>query len=146
MSNEIGRNDRCPCGSGRKHKNCCGRSQSPVHVLYIHPAKFGVGFERAGEPVGRPYGLIPMGLVALVNVLRENGIGVKGLNYPMESLLDERFDLRKWLSGQPDVRVVLIDLHWYEHAYGAIDVARAWSERRLRSLDLTALYCSGNWA
>jgi tetratricopeptide (TPR) repeat protein len=21
----IGRNDRCPCGSGRKHKKCCGR-------------------------------------------------------------------------------------------------------------------------
>jgi uncharacterized protein len=22
---EIGRNDPCPCGSGRKHKQCCGR-------------------------------------------------------------------------------------------------------------------------
>ena len=22
---KIGRNDPCPCGSGRKHKKCCGR-------------------------------------------------------------------------------------------------------------------------
>ena len=24
---EIGRNDPCPCGSGKKYKNCCGRNQ-----------------------------------------------------------------------------------------------------------------------
>jgi preprotein translocase subunit SecA len=23
---KIGRNDPCPCGSGKKYKNCCGRS------------------------------------------------------------------------------------------------------------------------
>jgi preprotein translocase subunit SecA len=22
---KVGRNDPCPCGSGRKHKKCCGR-------------------------------------------------------------------------------------------------------------------------
>ena len=22
---EVGRNDPCPCGSGKKYKNCCGR-------------------------------------------------------------------------------------------------------------------------
>jgi len=26
MSNETGRNDPCPCGSGKKYKNCCGRA------------------------------------------------------------------------------------------------------------------------
>ena len=25
---KIGRNDACPCGSGKKYKNCCGRSAS----------------------------------------------------------------------------------------------------------------------
>ena len=25
--NDIGRNDPCPCGSGKKYKNCCGRNQ-----------------------------------------------------------------------------------------------------------------------
>ena len=24
-SDKIGRNDPCPCGSGKKYKNCCGR-------------------------------------------------------------------------------------------------------------------------
>jgi hypothetical protein len=24
-SEKIGRNDLCPCGSGRKHKRCCGK-------------------------------------------------------------------------------------------------------------------------
>ena len=26
---KIGRNDYCPCGSGKKFKNCCGISQAP---------------------------------------------------------------------------------------------------------------------
>ena len=25
--NDIGRNDPCPCGSGKKYKNCCGRNK-----------------------------------------------------------------------------------------------------------------------
>ena len=28
----IGRNDKCPCGSGKKYKNCCGKN---VHTIYI---------------------------------------------------------------------------------------------------------------
>ena len=24
ISEKVGRNDRCPCGSGKKHKKCCG--------------------------------------------------------------------------------------------------------------------------
>ena len=24
---KIGRNDLCPCGSGKKYKNCCGRNE-----------------------------------------------------------------------------------------------------------------------
>jgi preprotein translocase subunit SecA len=23
--NEVGRNDPCPCGSGKKYKKCCGK-------------------------------------------------------------------------------------------------------------------------
>jgi preprotein translocase subunit SecA len=25
---KIGRNDPCPCGSGKKYKNCCGMNKS----------------------------------------------------------------------------------------------------------------------
>lgn len=36
MSKKIRRNDPCPCGSGKKYKNCCmGSEQSqPIHSLY----------------------------------------------------------------------------------------------------------------
>ena len=27
---KIGRNDPCPCGSGKKYKNCCGRNQQKI--------------------------------------------------------------------------------------------------------------------
>ncbi|UUZ77882.1 SEC-C domain-containing protein [Polaromonas sp. P1(28)-13] len=30
MNHKIGRNDPCPCGSGRKYKHCCGQSAAPV--------------------------------------------------------------------------------------------------------------------
>ena len=26
VGKKIGRNDPCPCGSGKKYKNCCGRN------------------------------------------------------------------------------------------------------------------------
>ena len=28
---KVGRNDPCPCGSGRKHKKCCGASSDSFH-------------------------------------------------------------------------------------------------------------------
>lgn len=38
MSNKIGRNDPCPCGSGKKYKKCCyGREDNPE---YSNPANF----------------------------------------------------------------------------------------------------------
>ncbi|SAL27852.1 yecA family protein [Caballeronia arvi] len=30
-SNKVGRNEPCPCGSGRKYKHCCGAGTSTVH-------------------------------------------------------------------------------------------------------------------
>ncbi|GAG14309.1 unnamed protein product, partial [marine sediment metagenome] len=29
---KIGRNDPCPCGSGKKYKKCCGATTSAVSV------------------------------------------------------------------------------------------------------------------
>jgi hypothetical protein len=125
---KIGRNDPCPCGSGKKYKQCCGRPQQAPRVLYIHPAKQEVGYDPRQATMGRPYGLMPVGVAALVNVLRENGIAVTGLNYPMETKLNPAFDLAGWLKKRPGVRVILIDMHWYEHCYGAISVARTCKE------------------
>ena len=30
VGHKVGRNDPCPCGSGRKFKNCCGKSSGVV--------------------------------------------------------------------------------------------------------------------
>ncbi len=36
MSDKIGRNDLCPCGSGEKHKKCCLITTSPyIHAPYV---------------------------------------------------------------------------------------------------------------
>ena len=75
MIQSVGRNDLCPCGSGKKYKHCHGRPKPPADVLYIHPPKQDIDFYEQNQPardgqMGRPYGLIPMGVPALVNVLR----------------------------------------------------------------------------
>ncbi len=133
LKQEVGRNAPCPCGSGKKYKHCCGRSPSLAQVLYVHPAKQEVNFfaQHFGSRevmLGRPYGVIPVGLPALINVLRAQDISVRGVNYPMERQLDPAFDLRAWLEEQRGAYVILIDMHWYEHSYGAISVARLCKE------------------
>ncbi|HNT74706.1 MAG TPA: radical SAM protein [Anaerolineae bacterium] len=139
MIQPVGRNDPCPCGSGKKYKQCHGRLappglQPPAQVLYVHPAKQDVDFyaqhlDSHTGALGRPYGLMPLGLPALVNLLRQNGIEVRGLNYPMEKKLAPAFDLRRWLKAQRSrARLILIDMHWYEHTYGAISVAQVCKE------------------
>ena len=37
MNKEIGRNDPCPCGSGKKYKKCCGYHGMGRHVAQIIP-------------------------------------------------------------------------------------------------------------
>jgi radical SAM superfamily enzyme YgiQ (UPF0313 family) len=91
-------------------------------VLYIHPAKHSVdaGYQDLGF-----YFFIPVGVIGLVNRLRRSGLSVTGINYPAELLRDRGFRLIPWLKGQKDVRLVMVDLHWYMHSYGAISVAHA---------------------
>ena len=47
-------------------------AQAPV--LYVHPAKQGIDFKADNPDLGRPYGLFPLGLPALINELRPIGI------------------------------------------------------------------------
>jgi radical SAM superfamily enzyme YgiQ (UPF0313 family) len=97
--------------------------ESSLPVLYVHPSKQGPGFDASSE-LGRPYGLFPVGLPALVNLLRDNGIEVQGVVHPLEMQLDDSFRLDSWLRERQTAKVILIDLHWYEHCYGAIETAR----------------------
>ena len=91
-------------------------------VLYIHPAKHDVdsGFQDLGF-----YFFVPVGVVGLVNLLRREGLVVKGINYPAELIRNRAFRLRPWLAAHKDVKLILVDLHWYMHSYGAISVAQA---------------------
>ena len=94
-------------------------------VVYIHPSKHPVGFNYyEGNAPSSPYLLMPVGVAGLANLLREHGYSVAGINYPLEVMLNPSYDLQRALAGFPNPRLVMIDLHWYEHAYGAIDVAR----------------------
>jgi radical SAM superfamily enzyme YgiQ (UPF0313 family) len=90
-------------------------------ILYIHPAKHDVdsGFQDLGF-----YFFLPVGVIGLVNLLRQDGLLVRGINYPAELIRSRSFRLRPWLAAQKDVKLVMVDLHWYMHSYGAISVAR----------------------
>jgi radical SAM superfamily enzyme YgiQ (UPF0313 family) len=95
-----------------------------MDILYIHPAKQEVTARYDKFVACPPYPMIPVGVVGFVNLLRSQGWRVVGLNLPLEKVLDPVFDLAVWLRKQPQPKLVLIDLHWYEHSFGAIDVAR----------------------
>ncbi|MGE5222566.1 MAG: B12-binding domain-containing radical SAM protein [Omnitrophica WOR_2 bacterium] len=108
-----------------RHSNKTGPADGPV--LYVHPAKQGTDL-RPDPKLGRPYALFPLGLPALINTLRENGVRVKGINHALEVQVNPNFNLTNWLKAQHGARIVLIDLHWYEHCYGAIRTAQACKE------------------
>mgnify|MGYP001822574545 CR=1 FL=1 len=48
---KIGRNDACPCGSGKKHKNCCmGRSTPPPESLkQIYQKRYNIRLKSAAD-------------------------------------------------------------------------------------------------
>lgn len=94
-------------------------------IVYVHPSKLPVDKPVDWSAGASPYVLAPMGVIGLANALRSAGLQVVGVNYPIEVALDPTFRLVPWLRAQRDVRLVMIDLHWYEHAYGAMDVVRA---------------------
>jgi len=95
-----------------------------VDIVYLHPSKHSASFKdyiKAGS--ASPYMLIPVGIPGIINLLREDEFVVCGLDLPMEILIDQQFNLEEWLKNLQGVRLFAIDLHWYEHCYGALDVA-----------------------
>ncbi|MCB0182817.1 MAG: cobalamin-dependent protein, partial [Caldilineaceae bacterium] len=96
-----------------------------MDILYIHPAKQEVEARYDKFAACPPYPFIPVGVIGFVNLLRAEGWQVAGLNLPLELALEPAFDLHAWLRTQAAAKLVLIDLHWYEHCFGALAVARA---------------------
>ncbi|MBV7338949.1 cobalamin-dependent protein [Chloroflexi bacterium TSY] len=96
-----------------------------MDILYIHPAKQEVDARFDKYKSCSAYPFIPVGIVGLVNLLRVDGWSVQGINLPMELLMQPRFDFRTWLRARTPAKLVMIDLHWYEHCFGAMDVVEA---------------------
>jgi len=95
-----------------------------LEILYVHPAKQEADARFDKYIPCSPYPFIPVGVVGLVNMLRREGWDVAGLNLPMELTMRPDLSFRRWLADQPPAKMALIDLHWYEHCFGAIDTAR----------------------
>jgi len=117
-----------------------------MDILYIHPAKQEVEARYDLYRACSPYPFIPVGVVGLVNMLRGRGWKVEGLNLPVELQLKPTFDLKIWLAAQSPAKLVMIDLHWYEHAFGALEVVRAvktvWTQTSIVVGGLTATHFS----
>ena len=96
-----------------------------MDILYIHPAKQEANARYDKYKACSPYPFIPVGVIGLVNLLRGEGWTVEGLNLPMTLTMHPGFNLLRWLMSKSKPKLVLVDLHWYEHCFGAIEVAKA---------------------
>ncbi len=61
-----------------------------MDILYIHPAKQEVDARYDKFRACAPYPFIPVGVIGLVNMLRQRGWEVEGLNLPVELRYDRR--------------------------------------------------------
>ena len=84
-----------------------------IDVLYIHPTR---------NLNNTLFSFMPMGIFGLANMLISNGYNVYGINYGIEKSVNPNYSLINELK-EIDYKVLMVDLHWYEHAYGAIEIA-----------------------
>ncbi|MCC7355312.1 MAG: cobalamin-dependent protein [Anaerolineae bacterium] len=98
-------------------------------IIYLHPAKHASDFRAHAEARSvSTYMLMPVGIPGILNLARQQGLRVVGLNVPLEAVIRPQFDLKSWLARQTGASLIAIDLHWYEHSFGALDVARVCKE------------------
>jgi radical SAM superfamily enzyme YgiQ (UPF0313 family) len=88
--------------------------ENNIDVLYVHPTR---------SLDTTLYSFFPMGVVGLVNLIKSKGYSVYGINYGIEKSIDDNYSLIDELKNI-DYKVLMLDLHWYEHAYGAIEIAK----------------------
>ncbi len=106
----VKRNEPCPCGSGKKHKHCCGRAQRPdLTVLAGAPKR------TSGKPVD------PDRARSLMNkanrTLHEFGLDRFGYDEIEEAMEDagelvQRDQARVWGLPEDDAMIQLLLLPW----------------------------------
>jgi len=62
MKQEIGRNDPCPCGSGKKYKKCCGSPITAKHTFEVVKSSSGSLAERISDITKEGLGAPPPSL------------------------------------------------------------------------------------
>ena len=110
-------------------------------VVYLHPAPQG----EVPPPPGvfpATYPVLPVGAVGHMNRLAAAGLSVVGLDVPVARGAVPGFSLDAWMTARPAPALVLLDLHWAEHAAGVLDAAAraraAWPGARIAAGGLTA--------
>ncbi|PUA31201.1 MAG: hypothetical protein B9J98_07320 [Candidatus Terraquivivens tikiterensis] len=89
-----------------------------VDVLFLHPSTRVLTAE--GEVVR--YLAIPMGTFALADLLERSGYSARIVHTGLERMLDPSYRVEDSLR-MLEPKLVGIDLHWYCHAYDAIELA-----------------------
>lgn len=81
-------------------------------VCYIHPS---------GETELPSHWVMPAGIFGILQKLHDQGFMVSALNYPMEKVINKRFDFVKWIRDNP-CEYYMIGMHWYVHSKNALEL------------------------
>lgn len=82
-------------------------------ILYIHSGR------NPKTSESTKYGIIPMGIISILNQIRDTGVNVIGINLALEFSIDPQFDLES-VFKDIEYKILMTDLHWYEHSFGAL--------------------------
>ena len=85
--------------------------------LFLHPSCYYKKEDKLDWMV------MPMGMMALASKLKENGFETKIVHIGLEKVLNPNFTVEGLLKSN-DAKVIAIDLHWYSHAYEAMNLAK----------------------
>jgi hypothetical protein len=96
MTREPGRNDQCPCGSGRKYKHCCLRANDASDFLWRHARAAEGRLAPELLQLAKEFGprFVAAALEEFFFDFRERFAGEKGQMLTSEAVRDLDFELR----------------------------------------------------
>ncbi len=109
MTDKIGRNESCPCGSGRKYKNCCGRGDAtPGAALDSHENAVARAMAWLGQHHRRAFGAaLTMALDDAIDGLFDDDEQAQEALAALDSELwtQIQINLTEWLLAEGDIEV-----------------------------------------
>jgi len=113
-----------------------------TEVIVIHPSAAPPAQGPGATGFRATYPVMPAGLVAHANRLLAAGFTVRGINVAVEQMLAPDFRAATWMEAQGAPALLLIDLHWYEHAAAVVELVacarRVWPDTLIAVGGLTA--------